>query len=73
MPKRIGRPIPVVPAKGLHDGDVQRGRKTVLVPGGRTLAGAERKNVGPGTRVVDLVFAVGSIRPRMSAPTIRHC
>ena len=53
----IGRPIPVVPAKGTHDGQVQRDRKTVLVPGSRTLAGAERKNVGPGTRGVDLVFA----------------
>jgi hypothetical protein len=55
MARNIGRPIPVVPS-GQHDADVQRGRKTVLVPGGKTIAGAERLSVGPGTRIVDLTF-----------------
>ena len=41
----------------MHDANVQRGRKTVLLPAGRTIAGAERLSVGPGTRVVDLTFA----------------
>jgi hypothetical protein len=57
MPTRgIGRPTPVVPAGGMHDADVQRGRKTVVVPSGRTIAGAERLSVGQGTRIVDLTF-----------------
>ena len=56
MPRGIARPVPVVPSP-LHDSQVQRDRKTVLVPSGRTIAGAERKDVGPGTRIVDLTFA----------------
>ena len=56
MPRGIGRPTPVVPSP-LHDSQVQRDRKTVLVPSGKTIAGAERKDVGPGTRIVDLTFA----------------
>lgn len=56
MARNIGRPVPVTPATGLHDAQVQRDRKTVIIPSGKTVAGAERLSVGPGTRIVDLAF-----------------
>ena len=59
MPKRIGRPTPVVPAKGIHDGEVQRGRKTVVTPDSRYIGGVERRRVGVGTRLVTVTFAAG--------------
>lgn len=56
MARNIGRPVPAVPAGGLHDAQVQRDRKTVIIPSGKTMAGVERLSVGPGTRIVDLSF-----------------
>jgi len=58
VPRSIGRPVPVVPATP-RDSQVQRGRKTVVVPDSRYIGGLERRRVGAGTRLATVILASG--------------
>lgn len=68
MPRGIGRPTPVVPSTP-RDSQVQRGRKTVVVPDSRFIGGVERRRVGAGTRLTTITLASGYVADTVQTAT----